>query len=94
MSWTISISPTPRDDFDAAVDRAEASGQDLELPGVRDDVEAAKGALKNLAQRVKRPLISATAYGHSLQEDEGPNWHDGVSVSVTGSAAAAEGSTS
>jgi len=88
MSWTISIPVTPREGFDDAVDRAQATGQDLSLPGVADDVAAAKYALKDLASRVKRPMIGATANGHALQEGEGPTWHDGISVSVYGSPAA------
>ena len=84
MSWSLSIPTTDREHFNKAVDAAVATGQDLDLPGVRDDVETAKFALKDLADRVKRPNIGASASGHSLQEGEGPNWHDGVSVSVYG----------
>jgi hypothetical protein len=85
MSWTFSVPPTPRADFDAAVDAAEASGQDLSLPGVADAVAAGRAALKALAPQVKRALVSGSANGHCLQEDDGPTWYDGLSVSVTGS---------
>lgn len=84
MSWTISLPQTPREEFDAAVDAAEAGGQDASLPGVSEDVAAAKAALKELAKRVKRPVIGGYANGHSLQADEGDNWVDAVSVGVHG----------
>lgn len=84
MSWSLSIPQTKREDFEAAVDAAETFGQDASLPGVADQVAAAKTALKALGSQVKRSLIVGGASGHALQEDEGPNWHDGVSVNVTG----------
>lgn len=84
MSWTISLGVTNREDWDAAVDRAEAGGQNLDLPGVREDVEAAKSALKSLGRRVKRSRISGYASGHALQADEGITWVDSIAVSVSG----------
>lgn len=84
MSWSLGLAkPVPRDEFEAAVDAAEVSGQSVELPGVREDVEAARAALKALGQRVKRDHLTFTANGHCLQ-DEDANVHDGISVSVVG----------
>lgn len=85
MSWTFSTASTLKEDFPAAVDAAEASGQDQTLPGVAEDVAAAKDALKALAKQVKRPMVSGSAYGHTLQADEGSNWADSFAVSVNGS---------
>lgn len=84
MSWTFSVPLTHRDDFDAAVDAAEASGQDITLPGVADDVAAARGALKAVGARVKRPYVAGSANGHCLQESDGPNWSDSLGVSAYG----------
>jgi hypothetical protein len=84
VSWSFSIPPTDQEHFDAAVDRAEAGGQDLSLPGVRDDISTAKYALKDLGRRVKRAVLAGQASGHALQADEGSGMHDGVSVSVYG----------
>ena len=84
MSWSLSVPPTPRENFDAAADAAEFHGQDAALPGVAEDVREARAALKALAKRVKRPMVAGQAGGHSLQEGEGPNWSDSLSVSVYG----------
>ena len=84
MSWTLNVS-APRAEFDAVVDAATATGQDLELPGVREAVDAAKEALKALAAQTKRPKVNGSANGHTLQADEGANWSDGLAVWVSGS---------
>ena len=84
MSWYFTVPPTPKDQFDAAVDAAQADGQDAGLPGVADDIAAAKAALKSLALRVKRPLVFASANGHSLQSDEGAQFADTINVTVNG----------
>lgn len=88
MSWSFSVGKTPREAFPGAVEAATATGQDLALPHVKDDVNGAKTAIIHLADNVKQDIISATANGHSLQDSERDDpaitWHDGVSVSVTG----------
>ena len=83
MSWTLNVSATPRAEFDQALDDAQPTGQDA--PGVAEAVEAAKTAAKALAALVHRDNITAALNGHVLQPDEGPNWYDGVTVSVHGS---------
>jgi hypothetical protein len=85
MSWSLSIQPTPKEEFDAAVDAAQPGGQDASLPGVAEDVAAAKDALKAFGKRVKRAKVSGSANGHALQEGEGDNWSDSVSANVWGS---------
>lgn len=85
MSWSFSLArPVARADFEAAVDAAEVTGQDIELPGVREDVEAAKAAVKALAQRLRRDWIGASASGHCLQRDEGDGMSDSIAVNVYG----------
>jgi len=82
MSWTLNVPTTPRADFDAALDAAEASGQDA--PGVEEAVVAAKAAAKQLAPLIKRDYLAANLNGHVLQPDEGDNWADSVIVSLYG----------
>lgn len=84
MSWSLGVPSTPKEAFDAAVDAAVASGQDATLPGVADDVAAAREALKTLGRRVKRPVVAGYANGHTLQAEEGDTWSDSLSVSVHG----------
>jgi hypothetical protein len=84
MSWSISISPTARDDFAEAVDAAEVVGQSVELPGVAEATDDARAALKSLATHIKRPRITATAGGHVLQEGEGSTYYEACNVSVVG----------
>jgi hypothetical protein len=84
LSWGFTVPPIARDSFDEAVDAAVAQGQDLSLPGVADDVAAAKAAMKDLAKRVKRPRVGGSAGGHCLQADEGSNWSDSLNASVYG----------
>jgi hypothetical protein len=84
MSWTLTVPSTAREHWDAAVDAAEATGQGHALPGVAEDVAAARAALKALGRRVKRPRIAGYATGHVLQEGEGDGWADSLSVSVHG----------
>ena len=85
MSWAISVSLVAKEDFDAAVDAAQPTGQDASLPGVAEDVAAAKDALKAFGRRVKRSRVSASANGHSLQESDGATSSDSVSANVWGS---------
>ena len=82
MSWTCNLTPTVREELDAAVDAAEPSGQDA--PGVAEAVAAAKTAAKELAKQIKRPIVTVTLSGHALQPDEGSNWSDSIAVSVYG----------
>jgi tRNA A37 threonylcarbamoyltransferase TsaD len=82
MSWTLSVPITPRADLDAAVDEAQAYGQDA--PGVDEAVNAAKAAAKQLAPLTKRDFVSVNLSGHVLQPDEGDNCHDGITVSLVG----------
>ncbi len=82
MSWTVNVPLTPRDEFAAAVDAAQAGGQ--EAPGVDEAVASAKAAVKELAALIRRDFISANLNGHVLQPDEGDNWSDSVSVGLFG----------
>lgn len=84
MSWSLSVSATAKAEFDAAVDAAQPSGQDATLPGVAEDVAAAKDALKAFGKRVKRAKVTGSANGHSLQEGEGDNMSDSVSANAWG----------
>lgn len=84
MSWYLNVTLTDREQFDAAVDAAEATGQDQSLPGVAEDVATAKDSMKLLAKRLKRPVLGGYANGHCLQRDEGPAWSDALAVSVHG----------
>lgn len=84
MSWNLTVPPTAKDQFDAAVDIAEASGQDAASVGLADDVAAAKSVLKALAKRVKRDVVGGSAGGHCLQPTEGNNWSDSLTVGVYG----------
>lgn len=88
MSWSLSVYQIAREDFAAAVDAAPVSGQSEAVCG--EDVARAKEALKALAACVKRPILTASASGHSLtpeQYEEGPgmNWYDGVTLTLSGS---------
>lgn len=84
VSWSLSVSPpVAKEEFDAAVDAAQPTGQDATLPGFAEDVAAAKESLKALGSRVKRSKVSGYASGHSLQE--GDNWSDSLSTNVNGS---------
>lgn len=83
MSWTLLIPASPPEDFNAAVDATEATGQDISIPGVAQAVEVARATLKALAPVITRPLIEGYACGHVLTESQGgPNWDEGVTVSV------------
>ena len=82
MSWTLNVPTTARGNFDAAVDAAQASGQDA--PGVDEAVNAAKAAAKELAPLIKRDYLTASLNGHVLQPDEGDNWSDSVTISLAG----------
>ncbi len=82
MSWGLSVPITARAEFDAAVDAAQASGQDA--PGVDEAVNAAKAAAKELAPLIKRDYVTASLNGHVLQPDEGDNWSDSVTISLAG----------
>ena len=84
MSWSLGVPPTPKEAFADAVDAAEPTGQELTLPGVTDDVAAAREALKALGQRAKRPVVAGYANGHALQAQEGDTWSDSIAVSVHG----------
>jgi hypothetical protein len=83
MSWTFSVGPVEREQFEDAVMSVQASGQE----GVADaaeQVEIAKDVALLLAMHVKRSKLTANATGHALQETDDANWHDGISVSVSG----------
>ncbi len=82
MSWTLNVPTVARADFDAALDAAQASGQDA--PGVDEAVTAAKAAAKELAPLIKRDYLTASLNGHVLQPDEGDNWSDSVTISLAG----------
>lgn len=82
MSWTLNVSTTHRNDFDAALDAAQASGQDA--PGVEGAVATAKAAAKQLAPLIKRDYLIASLNGHVLQPDEGANWSDSITISLSG----------
>ncbi len=82
MSWTLNMLDVARADFDAALDAAQAGGQDA--PGVDEAVIAAKAAAKELAPLIKRDYITASLNGHVLQPDEGDNWSDSVTISLAG----------
>lgn len=84
MSWTFSINPISKENFDAAVDLAEASGQPANAVGLAEDVAAAKAALKALAPRIKRAKVGGGANGHSLQPEESENWSDSISIHLYG----------
>ena len=84
MSWSLSINATAKEDFDAAVDAAQPSGQDANLPGVAEDVAAAKDALKAFGKRVKRAKVTGSANGHTLQEGETDSMSDSVSANAWG----------
>ncbi len=91
MSWSLNIGTRiPKAEFDAAVDAAVATGQEPDLPGMAEDVAAAKAALKELGARVKRPLVNAYAGGHCLQPGE-VCFSDSISVNVSGSDATSSG---
>jgi hypothetical protein len=85
MSWSFSVPVVPKDQFAAAVDAAQATGQPPESLGLAEDVAAAKEALKSLAGRVKRAKVGGGASGHALQPSEGNNWSDSIAANVYGS---------
>jgi hypothetical protein len=87
MSWSASVPATPQDEFAAAVDAAEVGGQDINDPAVSEVVAAAKAVAKNLAATyITRPKVSASLGGHVLTDTEGgPNYYEGISISVSGS---------
>lgn len=87
MSWQFSFGPVSKAEVSDAVDAAEVTGQGGDIPGLADDITAARDALKALAARVKRPIVSGYANGHTLepgQDESDVNWHDGFTVSVSG----------
>jgi hypothetical protein len=83
MSWTFNVPPVELEGFADAVREAQTSGQEG-LQDAADQVEAAKAAILLLAIHLKRTKLSASASGHALQATDGDNWHDGISLSVTG----------
>lgn len=85
MSWSFHIPKTPKgDEFNAAVDAAEATGQPAETPGLAEDVSAAKEATKAVGAHVKRGNLSASVSGHCLSAKEGASVHDGITIQVHG----------
>jgi len=51
---------------------------------VEEAVTAAKAAAKQLAPLIKRDYLTASLSGHVLQPDEGDNWSDSVTISLSG----------
>lgn len=84
MSWSFSGDNIPKADLDHAIDEAAISGQDPGLPGMVEQVTAAKAALKLLGARCIKSHVAFTASGHALQPHEHKTHHDGITVSVTG----------
>ena len=86
MSWTLNIPKVIKEEFTHAVYDAIATGQPEETPGLKKDVDAARFALVYLATRIKRPYIIASAGGHCLSDlDENQSrWHDGITISISG----------
>src|SRR4051812_24693010 len=85
MSWSLTVPNTAKDEWNAAVDAAQASGQDASTPGLEQDVAAAKEALKLLGSRVKRDVVRGVAGGHCLGPREGDGIADRIHVEVAGS---------
>ncbi len=84
MSWSMTVPPVSKAEFPSAVDAARPEGQNLQLPGMAEDVQAVRSALKALALRVKRPRVRGSGGGHCLQPEEGSNWSDGLTANVSG----------
>jgi hypothetical protein len=84
MSWSLTIPPTLKGDFDAAVDAAIPVGDNATTVTGAKQIAAAVAALKALAPLVQRPRVAGHAGGHALQPDDGANFYDGMSVSVSG----------
>lgn len=85
MSWSLAVAHTLREDFNSAVDAAQAVGDNANTESGAIQVLAAKAAMKGLAAQVQRPKVGGNAGGHALQEGDGANFYDGMSVSVNGS---------
>lgn len=85
MSWSLAVSHVLRENFNQAVDAAEPVGDNANTESGAVQVLAAKAAMKVLAVQVQRPKIGGNAGGHALQEGDGANYFDGMSVSVNGS---------
>lgn len=85
MSWSLAVAHVLREDFNKAVDTAQAVGDNANTESGAIQVLAAKAAMKVLAAQVQRPKVGGNAGGHALQEGDGANYFDGMSVSVNGS---------
>lgn len=85
MSWSLTVPHVFRADFNAAVDAAEPTGENAKTESGAMQVDVAKNVMKLLADQVQRPKIGGNAGGHALQEGDGVNFYDGMSVSVNGS---------
>lgn len=83
MSWSLSVPFTERADFEKAVDAAEVIGDNGKTEVGQTQVALARATMKTLAAVVNRNKVSAHAGGHALQEGDGTNFHDGISVSVS-----------
>jgi len=77
MSWSLSVPPTPREEFNAAVDAAVATGQPADL--IADDVAAVKEQLKRIGSRQTSPKLSGSGGGHVAN---GTTWGESMSLQV------------
>jgi hypothetical protein len=84
MSWSLQVPPTLRAEFNAAVDAAIPTGDNASTMGGAKQIAAAVKIMKELAAQVVRPRVVGIAGGHALQPDDGANFYDGMSVSVSG----------
>ena len=84
MSWTLSVIPVAKKEFEAAVDVAGIEGQSLDAPGVSEAVSEAKNVLKMFARQMTRPKVGATASGHVLQEGDNDNFSESITAAVYG----------
>jgi hypothetical protein len=84
LSWTFAVTAPTRDAFVQAVDAAVSAGQDSALPGVDDQVQAAKTSLKHLITAVSGDgPFSGSAHGHARQAEEGTTYYNGLSTNVS-----------
>lgn len=83
MSWSLNISPVAKEDFEAAVDAAVATGQPADDIAVA--VAIAKDQLKVQAKLVTRPKVGGGANGHVLLEGEGDGYSESLNVNTYGS---------
>jgi len=85
MSWSASVGPHSRANFDAAVDASVSSPADLDAH-MQKQFEKAKEIVKAIAPIIPGPLLSASMSGHAngVGDHKKDGWaNDCLTVSVT-----------